>query len=105
MPSRFEPCGLGQLISFKYGAVPIVHQTGGLADTVINFEIGRADSSGFVFSKFHVENFMLAVRRAQEAFMDSVVWRDLVQTIMRLNFSWKESARKYVALYEEMVHG
>lgn len=101
MPSRFEPCGIGQMISFKYGTVPAVHKTGGLADTVTDYETGDHSGTGFVAAEYNGESFLLAVRRAHELFADAPRWQALIHRIMRLNFSWRESARKYVELYEK----
>lgn len=101
MPSRFEPCGMGQMISFKYGTVPIVYKTGGLADTVTDLRENPKDGSGFVFSKLQDKDFASAVTAARKMFEDRPRWMDVVKRIMKLNFSWKESAREYVRLYEK----
>jgi len=95
MPSRYEPCGLGQLISLRYGAVPIVFKTGGLADTVNN-------RRGFVFNKFTSENLLAAVKEAVRIFPDKEKWGVLVKNAMECDFSWEESAKKYSQLYEEV---
>jgi starch synthase len=101
MPSRFEPCGIGQLISFKYGTIPVVYKTGGLADTVADVQADPQKGSGFVFERFGQKEFLAAVTAAQRFFGRQAPWQDLMKRVMRLNFSWKESARKYVALYEK----
>ena len=101
MPSKFEPCGIGQLISFKYGTVPVVYKTGGLADTVIDYSLKNSAGTGFVLTKYDDAEFLLAIQRAVELFADKKKWRDLLKRLMRLNFSWKESAKEYVALYEK----
>jgi starch synthase len=103
MPSRFEPCGIGQLISFKYGTVPVVYKTGGLADTVVDMDADRKNASGFVFTRYESEAMGTAVRRAIKAYGDQGRWAQIVDRIMRLNFSWKESARQYQMLYERML--
>jgi starch synthase len=101
MPSRFEPCGIGQLISFKYGSIPVVYKTGGLADTVSDVGADSQKGSGFVFDRFGQKEFFASVAAAQQLFGRQAPWQDLMKRVMRLNFSWKESARKYVALYEK----
>ena len=101
MPSRFEPCGIGQLISFKYGTVPVVYKTGGLADTVIDYSLKRTDGTGFVFTDYNETEFLLSIQRAIELFADKERWHDLMKRLMHLNFSWKESAKEYVSLYEK----
>lgn len=94
MPSLFEPCGLGQMIAMRYGTVPIVRQTGGLADTM--FE----GKNGFVFQESSADRLVDAVGRAVSAYGKPERWRKLVLTGMKADFSWKKSARAYVALYE-----
>lgn len=101
MPSKFEPCGMGQLISFKYGTVPVVFRTGGLADTVVDYKLHKTAGTGFVFDKYNADELMLAIRKAQELYCDKKKWQELMKRIMKLNFSWKESARRYVELYEK----
>ena len=101
VPSNFEPCGLGQLISFKYGTVPVVFKTGGLADTVIDYSLKNNNGTGFVFTRFDERELLAAIQRALELFSDKKKWQDLMKRLMHLNFSWKESARQYVALYEK----
>jgi len=92
MPSRYEPCGLGQLISLKYGTVPLVFKTGGLADTV-------TEENGFVFDKYSKDELLLAVKRAVRAFKDKAQWKKLVLKAMQCDFSWEKSARHYIDLY------
>lgn len=101
MPSRFEPCGIGQLISFKYGAIPVVCKTGGLADTVIDVRTDPGNGSGFVFTEFLSKELFSSIRAAQEMFGDRAGWQALMKRVMKLNYSWKESAREYVNLYEK----
>ncbi|MCK4546913.1 MAG: glycogen synthase GlgA [Candidatus Eisenbacteria sp.] len=99
MPSRFEPSGLNQIYSLRYGAVPVVRATGGLADTIVDYE--EAGANGFVFKAYEAEALTEAVRRAVECYRDTAAWSALVQRGMRLDFSWGASARKYVELYRE----
>jgi starch synthase len=100
MPSRFEPCGLGQLISLRYGTVPVVHAVGGLADTVRDADARPEDGNGFAFGTYAAPAFMDACRRAMVAFRDSARWARLIVRGMREDHSWAASAREYVSLYE-----
>ena len=97
MPSRYEPCGLNQIYSLRYGAVPIVRSTGGLADTVAD---GR---TGFVFRSYTTDALVATVRRATAAYVDSKAWRAIMKAGMAADFSWKASAREYLRLYREVV--
>lgn len=94
MPSKYEPCGLGQLISFAYGTVPLVYKTGGLADTV-------NDSNGFVFDEYSKKALISAIKKATAAYSKAEQWKKLVLRGMKLDFSWEESAKKYIDLYEK----
>jgi starch synthase len=102
MPSRFEPCGLGQLIAMKYGTVPIVRKTGGLADTVANLSLDGKKGTGFVFENYHTEELLAAVRRALETFHQPKIWKSLVERGMQQDFSWDASAQKYLELYRRI---
>jgi len=99
MPSLFEPCGLGQLISLKYGTIPVVRKTGGLADTIIDFDGDKKKGNGFVFEKPTSVALGRAVRRALAAYKRKGVWRGLVERAMRADHSWERSAREYIELY------
>ncbi|MGD2081507.1 MAG: glycogen synthase GlgA [Chromatiales bacterium] len=107
MPSRFEPCGLNQLYSLRYGAVPIVRRTGGLADTVIDAtptNLLRGTATGFVFDHADVDGLWYAVERAIEFHQrPRVWWRRLAANGMRRDFSWTASARHYIELYERAI--
>lgn len=93
MPSKYEPCGLGQMISLRYGTIPLVFKTGGLADTV-------NDTNGFVFDTYSKEDLIETVKAALKAFKGKKAWTALMQRAMQCDFSWKESARQYIRLYE-----
>ena len=97
MPSSFEPCGLGQLIAMRYGTIPLVRRTGGLADTVFDGQ------NGFVFENRSGEEFLATCRRAVAAFGNSTKWRKLVKNAMDADYSWKRSAKAYVELYQRAV--
>lgn len=96
MPSKYEPCGLGQLISLRYGAVPLVFKTGGLADTVTN-------EYGFVFEHYKKEDLIKTIMQAIKAFANKNSWSQLVINAMKCNFSWEESAKKYTKLYKKLA--
>jgi len=99
MPSRYEPCGLSQLIALRYGTVPIVRRTGGLTDSVAEFDPARRTGTGFAFDPFTVEALLDAIRRAASAYRQPALWKALMRNAMTQDFSWDASAREYVTLY------
>lgn len=100
MPSKFEPCGLSQIIAMRYGTLPIVRETGGLKDTVIPYNEFTGEGTGFSFSNFNGDEMGDAVFRAARLFWDNRdVWNQLVTQAMSQNFSWTRSADKYLDLY------
>ncbi len=102
MPSRFEPCGLNQMYSLRYGTPPIVYKTGGLADTVVDANestLADASANGFVFDTPDAAAFLDAIRRALELYRQPTQWRRLQQTGMQQSFDWADSAAHYLALY------
>lgn len=101
MPSRYEPCGLSQLYSLQYGAVPIVRETGGLADTVESAD--GSGGTGFLFGPFTADALVDAVGRAVDAFGDRLRWREIVRRGMEKDFSWDASARRYEEVYSGLV--
>ncbi len=103
MPSRFEPCGLGQMIAMKYGTIPIVRRTGGLSDTVEELSTDGNKGTGFIFDNYKSGELLSAIQRAVNAFHQPELWADLVQRAMRQDFSWDASARKYQDLYETIM--
>ena len=107
MPSRYEPCGLNQLYSLKYGTVPVVHKTGGLADTIAHpngDNIANHRANGFVFDKYDAEALEHVLAQACEMYRsDKAAWHQLVTTGMRQDWSWKTSAQAYEKLYEETL--
>ena len=103
MPSRFEPCGLGQLIAMRYGAIPLVRYTGGLVDTVENLSTNLGKGSGFVFKEHDVQAMLLVMRRALNSYKQKKVWNQIMQRVMSLDFSWQNSARKYEAVYKKLL--
>jgi len=109
MPSAYEPCGLNQMYSQRYGTVPIVHATGGLRDTVSDYSPERlrtGTASGFAFSRFDALHLTHAVLRAWHLYTaEPASWRRLQEIVMALDHSWETSASEYVALYESLVRG
>lgn len=108
MPSRFEPCGLNQLYSLRYGTLPVVRRTGGLADTVIDADAtacAAGTATGFVFDEPTPQALAAALDRALTLYRQPPAWRRLVQTAMRQDFSWKRSAGEYLELYEAALAG
>jgi starch synthase len=103
MPSQFEPCGLNQMYSMRYGTVPVVHAVGGLADTVRDYAPKRQKATGFVFDDYSPGALMLALIRALTLFKDQKKWRTLQVNGMRQDFSWDRSAAEYVKIYERLV--
>ena len=106
MPSRYEPCGLNQLYSLKYGTVPVVHATGGLADTITNLtDATRADgtANGFSFDQYSPGALAEALDRACRAYANRPVWEQLIRRGMLQDWSWKHSAQEYSRLYERTL--
>ncbi len=103
MPSRYEPCGLGQLISLKYGTIPIVRRTGGLADTIRDFDADRDNGNGFSFEEYSSQALLHTVQRAVATYHNLPLWKKVVQNAMSDDFSWDVSARKYEDLYREAL--
>lgn len=102
MPSRYEPCGLGQMISLRYGTIPIVRNTGGLADTITEYDPKTARGTGFVFDRYDAGELFNAVKRAIDIYRRGGLWKKLAANAMRCDFSWDASARKYMEVYEEV---
>jgi starch synthase len=96
MPSKYEPCGLGQMISMKYGTLPLAFKTGGLADTV-------NASNGFIFDKYSSDELLKTVKKSLTCYQAPEKWQKLVSAAMKCDFSWLESAKKYAQLYEKAI--
>lgn len=103
MPSYFEPCGLGQLIAMRYGSVPVVRRTGGLADSVVDPLDGDRPANGFVFDEYTPEALWEAVTRARTAYQDRPLWKKLMRRGMSCDFSWNHSVQKYLDLYRKAL--
>jgi len=103
MPSHYEPCGLGQMNSMRYGTIPVVRSTGGLADTVQEFDPITGRGNGFVFSDYTAAALLSAVERALATYADPSAQARLIANAMAADFTWARSAREYVALYEKAI--
>ncbi len=103
MPSKFEPCGLNQLYSLRYGTIPVVHQVGGLADTVIDIHAFPNEGYGFSFQRYLASELTNAVDRAVDAYRRPAMWSTLQDRAMQQDFSWNRSAREYRELYQQLV--
>jgi len=104
MPSRFEPCGLGQIISLRYGTIPVVRATGGLAETIIDYTKDNENGNGFSFVNFSSEEMIDAINRAIDVYKNRPdEWKMLMKRAMKMDFSWNSSAKKYEELYKYTV--
>ena len=103
MPSNYEPCGIGQLIALRYGSVPVVRETGGLKDTIIPYDKYTKKGNGFRFADYNAHEMMYALKRALSAYENYEEWKQIVENAMNSDYSWKESAREYKALYEKLT--
>ena len=103
MPSRYEPCGLNQLYSLRYGTVPIVRRTGGLADTVRHFDAATGTGTGVVFNDYNVEAVIWAMNTALDLYVQRGSWRRLVQNGMAQDFSWQRQIQQYSEMYQQLV--
>ncbi len=102
MPSRFEPCGLAQLISMRYGTLPIVRETGGLKDSVMPYNKYTHEGTGFSFTNYNAHEMLDIIREALDLYDDQVNYKKLVKRVMQEDFSWEKSALKYELLYQKI---
>jgi len=102
MPSRYEPCGLNQIYSLKYGTVPIVRATGGLDDTIEPWDARTGKGTGFKFTEYNGESLLLTVKEALQAYRDQTSWQVVMRNGMNKDFSWNASAREYGKIYEKV---
>ncbi|MHC1739384.1 MAG: glycogen synthase GlgA [Ignavibacteriaceae bacterium] len=103
MPSKYEPCGLNQMYSLVYGTIPIVRKTGGLADTVSQFNPNTGSGNGFVFEKYNTTEMMKAITSALKLFEDKKKWNKIIENGMQIDFSWRASAKSYIELYKTIL--
>ncbi len=102
MPSHYEPCGLNQMYSLNYGTVPIVRQTGGLADTIIDRDAHPKNGNGLSFTRYSSESLHAALLRGLKLFKNKNVWKKMIEQGMQADFSWNSSAKKYLKLYKSL---
>ncbi|MBW1917622.1 MAG: glycogen synthase GlgA [Deltaproteobacteria bacterium] len=103
MPSRYEPCGLNQIYSMKYGTIPVVRATGGLVDTVEPVDPTKGTGTGFRFKEYEPEAFLAALRQALRAYQNKSLWTKLMHNAMAQDFSWESSAKAYIELYHQTL--
>ena len=104
MPSKFEPCGLGQMIAMRYGTLPLVRETGGLKDSVIPYNQYTGEGTGFSFTNFNAHELKEVMFVAVNTYNnDKAAWDKLVTQAMEKDYSWSSSARKYLELYKKIV--
>jgi starch synthase len=103
MPSKYEPCGLNQMYSLKYGTIPIVRATGGLDDTIKEFNPEKDKGNGFKFNAYSSAELIKAVKRARYLYRNKLLWTRLVKNAMKEDFSWEKSAKKYTEVYQKAL--
>ena len=103
MPSKYEPCGIGQLIALRYGTIPVVRQTGGLKDTVQQYNKYTQEGNGFVFENYNAHEMMYALKRALSFYGNYEIWHKIQLNAVQADYSWKRSAKEYEALYERLT--
>jgi starch synthase len=103
MPSRYEPCGLNQIYSLRYGTVPVVRATGGLDDTIEDANVSAGTGTGFKFKAYASSEMLKVIRHAINAYGDQTAWRKIIKNGMSKDFSWENSAKKYLQLYRSLA--
>jgi starch synthase len=103
IPSLYEPCGLTQMYSLKYGTIPVARATGGLRDTIVDPDEGNRGSTGFKFDRFHATDLVAAAARAIRAWEHPRLWKGMQQNAMAQDFSWHRSAEAYLRLFERSM--
>lgn len=103
LPALFEPCGIGQLIAMRYGSIPVVRETGGLKDTVVQYNEKTGEGNGFSFTNYNTYELLDTLKRALELYKNKKAWELLVKNALRTNHGWDVPAREYKKLYEELL--
>jgi starch synthase len=103
MPSKYEPCGLGQMFAMRYGTVPVVRYTGGLKDSVTEFNPAKGTGNGFGFESYKAADLLKALNKALNCYSDVKLWRKIVKNAMETDFSWERSAKEYEELYRRII--
>lgn len=102
MPSLFEPCGLSQMFSLRYGTIPVVRETGGLNDTINSYDELTNEGNGFTFTNYNAHDMLYTIKRAVSFYKRKNIWQSLVKKGMQQDFSWTKSANEYIALYDKL---
>ena len=102
MPSKSEPCGISQMIASRYGAVPIVRETGGLKDSIRDFGC-EGGGNGYTFASYNTHDFIYSINRALKDYQEAATWQEKIKTCMNKDFSWNVSAKEYAKLYEGLI--
>jgi starch synthase len=102
MPSRYEPCGISQMIAMRYGTIPVARATGGLRDTIVPTRPGNP-GTGYLFEQSNAESFKQAVQFSLQDYPDTNLWTKIQENAMKIDFSWQASALKYIQQYSDMV--
>lgn len=102
MPSKSEPCGISQMIASRYGAIPIVRETGGLKDSIRDFGCAGG-GNGYTFANYNTNDFVYSINRALKDYQDKISWQEKIKTCMNIDFSWNVSAKEYIKLYNEIL--
>lgn len=103
MPSRYEPCGLAQMIAMRYGTIPVARATGGLSDTITDFDHLKSEGTGFLFSDYSPSALEECLKRALCVYSDGDKWKSLMSNCMRADFSWEKSVKGYIGLYKTLI--
>jgi starch synthase len=103
MPSLYEPCGLGQIIALRYGALPLVRETGGLKDTIVSYNEINGEGNGFSFTNYNAHDFLYTIRRAHKLYKKKKIWTRIMENAFNSNYSWDSSAQEYLKLYRELT--
>lgn len=103
MPSKSEPCGLSQMIAAKYGTVPVVRKTGGLADSITPYNLNRKYGNGFRFETYNAHEMLYVLKDAIFTYADKLTWAKLMVTAMKTDFSWRKSAKEYIKVYDKLI--
>ena len=102
MPSKIEPCGISQMIASRYGTVPIVREVGGLKDSITDFGCENG-GNGYTFTHYNANDLLYLINRSIDDFKDKDGWKKKMETCMKVDFTWANSAKKYIDLYKSLV--
>jgi starch synthase len=103
MPSKYEPCGLNQIYSLKYGTIPVVRATGGLDDTITHYDPTTKQGNGFKFTRYDAKEFLMTIKMGIGFYFQAEHWRQLLRNAMAADFSWERSAEAYLKLYRKAL--